>query len=254
MHPLSTVVHEFEGKSLVTFTWQGRPCWVARHLGAILGQSHDGKRLPNKILGDWSDEFVPGHDFTLLHGDDLTAFQTAARESGIYSSSLGRGSLLILFTSGALLALTKSNSEPGKDLRRFMVDKVLPQIVQTGRYVPEPELGRRETVEHILLLFPEFEPRPVRSLIERREERLVRQASTAAARVELGARRLGVFAVHRMIDMLGDLLDRSERASLEILAAEIATGLPMLEIVGGMRDEPPPTPPSKAADVVNNAA
>lgn len=253
MHPLSTVVHDFQGQSLVTFTWQGRPCWVARHLGTLLGQSHEGKRLPNKILGDWSDEFVPGHDFTLLHGDDLVAFQAAARESGVYSSSLGRGSLLILFASGAFLALTKSNSEPGKDLRRFLVDKVLPQIAQTGRYVPEAELAPREVVERILLLFPDFEPRPVRSLAERREERLVRQASTEAARVELGARRLGVFVVHRMIDTLGELLGRAERASLEVLAAEIATGLPMLDIVGGFGDERP-TPPPESADLANQAA
>lgn len=228
MLPLSTHLHEFEGQPLVTLTWDGRPCWVARHIGARLGYSHDGKRLPNKILGEWSDEFVAGHDYALLQGEDLAAFRTAVSASGLGSAQVGRGSLLVLFESGLHLVLAKTNLPLGKRLRRFLVDEVLPQIARTGRYTPEPDLDDgpvpQDEVDRILLLFPEFKPRTP-TLSQRREGRLGLQARTRARWVDVCDRRLKVAALHRVVDTLGDLLDEGTRAALEIVAAEIATGL-----------------------------
>jgi prophage antirepressor-like protein len=226
MLPLSTHLHQFEGQPLVTLTWDGRPCWVARHIGARLGYSHEGKRLPNKILGEWADEFVAGHDYALLQGEDLASFRAAVAASGLSTSNLGRGSLLVLFESGLHLVLAKTNLPIGKRLRRFLVDEVLPQLVRTGRYAPEHE-GRRvpqEEVDRILLLFPHFKPRTP-SLTARREARLALQARTRARWVDVCDRRLKVGALHRLVDALGDRLDNDARAAIEIVAAEIATGL-----------------------------
>jgi hypothetical protein len=45
MLPLSTHLHDFEGQPLVTLTWDGRPCWVARQIAARIGYGPDGKLL-----------------------------------------------------------------------------------------------------------------------------------------------------------------------------------------------------------------
>ncbi len=216
MMPLTTFLHDFQGAPLLTVTWDGRPAWVARHIASRIGYSHDGKKLPNKILGDWSDEFIAGHDYVLLKGAELAAFKKGlAGVEGIP----GRGSLLLLFLPGVFLALAKTELTLGKKLRRFLVDEVLPAIAQTGRFS----------------MADDDEPPPVSpalSLPERREERLLYQAHVRASWVTLCSRRLKVATLHRMVEVLGDRIDPDLRRAFEVLAAQIATGLPLLDLLG----------------------
>jgi hypothetical protein len=51
---LMCITNNFEGRALTTLTYKGRPAWIAREVGAVMGYSHGGKRLANKITGDWS--------------------------------------------------------------------------------------------------------------------------------------------------------------------------------------------------------
>lgn len=238
MLPLSTHLHEFEGQPLVTLTWEGRPCWVARHIGARLGYSHEGKRLPNKVLGEWADEFIPGHDYALLQGEDLATFHAAVAAAGMPSAGLGRGSLLVLFESGLHLVLAKTNLPIGKRLRRFLADEVLPQLARTGRYAPE-EAPRQPTPEaalRVLLVLPDLKPRTP-SLSARREARLALQARTRARWVDVCDRRLQVNTLHRLVDQLGEQLDDATRAALEIIAAEVATGLDLVALIAPDPDD-----------------
>jgi hypothetical protein len=46
----------FEGSTLTTLRYQGRPCWIAREVGTLLGYAQAGKRLATKVTGDWSEE------------------------------------------------------------------------------------------------------------------------------------------------------------------------------------------------------
>lgn len=248
-------VHDFEGEPLVTFAWQGRPCWIARHIGARLGYSHEGKRLPNKILGDWADEFLSGHDFVVLTGEDLAAFNAGVAHAQL-DGRVGRGSLCLVFEPGLHLVLAKTDLPIGKRLRRFLVDHVLPQIARTGRYTPEAEVKPTppEEVERVLMLFPEMKARVSRSLPDRREARLAEQARTRAAWVGLCDRRLRVVTLHRMVDTIGDWLDADTKAALEVLAAEIATGLPLMDLLGDESDVPPNSPVGAAADADRHAA
>ena len=68
---------EFEGKTLATLTYQGRPCWIARDIGRVLDYSRDGRRLVAKIAGKWSYEFIEGHDYAVLRGDELAEFKAS---------------------------------------------------------------------------------------------------------------------------------------------------------------------------------
>lgn len=173
MLPLTTHAHDFEGAPLLTFILDDRPCWVARHIGARLGYSHGGKRLPNKILGDWAEEFIEGHDYRLLEGAELAAFRASL---GKVDGVPGRGSLLVLFEPGLYLVLAKTELPVGKRLRRFLVDEVLPALARTGTYTvesPEPEEAPAEA--------------PALSLPERREARLLLQAQVRDAWVSIGS-------------------------------------------------------------------
>jgi len=212
MHPLAAHTHEFEGKPLVTLTYDGKPAWVGRHIGARLGYSHRGKRLPNKILGDWKDEFIEGTDYAFLTGDELAALKKTTDTVSPNANS----SLLILFQSGLWMVLVKTRRAVGKRLRRFLVDQVLPQIARTGEFSHEREVVGGVVVS--LELARNEEP-----LASRRETRLARQAATRERWVDVCDRKLKVGALHRVIDR-APILSEDVVAALEVSAAEIALG------------------------------
>lgn len=218
MQPLATFTHDFEGEPLVTLTTQGRPAWSARHIGARLGYSHAGKRLPNKILGEWADEFIEGRDYAFLTGDELEAFKGLAAGGPAEIPANTRRGLLVLFESGLHLVLVKTQRPVGKRLRRFLVDEVLPQLVRTGAYQPTPP----DAEAAVLVITVSVPERP--TLPQRREARLALQAETRERWVDLCDRRLKVQALHRTLDRLQGtaLLPSDVAATLEVTAAEIA--------------------------------
>ena len=211
---------EFEGHRLTTITFRGRPCWIARQIAAAIGYGHAGKRLPNKITGEWSDEFIAGHDYELLQGEDLAAFK-ALFELGTGSVPSRTRGLLVLYESGLHLVLAKTNKPVGRRLRRFLVDHVLPQLVRDGRYDPTRSVeeghadGERTAVPA--------------SLDERREARLTWQAEIRAREVDLRDRRFRVATLHRTINSLSAVghLTGPAVASLEVSASEIALQEPL---------------------------
>lgn len=232
VHPLLQA--RFDGRPLNILSVEGRPAWIARELGEALGYHHGGKRLVNRICEEWASEFIPGHDYAFVSGADLAQLKGLVEP---YVIDPRTASLLVLFEQGVFLVLAKTNKPLGKILRRFLVDEVLPQLARTGKYAPEAEpLPTPDDVERVLLLFPEVKPRKP-ALHVRREERLALQARTRARWVDVCDRRLKVFALHRMVDALGDDLSAGARAAVEILAAEIATGLPVRDLL-----DPEPNP------------
>lgn len=212
---LQTFTHTFQGNPFVTVTWQGRPAWIARHIGARLGYHDEGKRFPNMILGEWKNEFIDGKDYVVLSGEDLAAFKELPGADGV--SPHAHNSLLLLFESGLHLALIKTRKRIGQDLRRFLAEEVMPQLARTGAYQPAASPG----VALVLLHLPTAPPQ---TLAERRELRLAQQATTRERWVDFCDRRLQVQTLHRTIDRLEEarLLSPEEVASLQVTAAEIA--------------------------------
>jgi len=216
MNALAAFTHDFEGSPLVTLNYDGRPAWPARHIGTRLGYSHGGKRLPNKILGEWKDDFIEGKDYAILAGEELAAFKKLTGASGVVSPNANSG-LLILFESGLWMVLVKTGRPVGQRLRRFLVEQVLPQIGRTGAFDPEREVIAGVVVEI------EFN-QPAEGIAGRREARLARQAATRERWVDVCDRRLKVGALHRAIDRAPALPD-DVVAVLEVTAAEIALGV-----------------------------
>lgn len=244
MDTFLTLTRPFEGQPFTTLTWHNRPAWVARHVGRVLGYSGEGKRLTNKILGEWNAEFLDGRDYAFLEGDDLAAFRTMSADGPEAVSPHARNGLLVLFESGLNLVLLKTRSPIGVRLRRFLADEVLPQLARRGAYTPtlDPEdaLGDVDPRDERTWSVP---PGPTvivtatrMSLDERREDRLALQARTRAAYVDLCDRRFRVSALHHIVATLRDVLDDGAVIALEVEAGELATGLSIGSMFSGDDD------------------
>lgn len=165
---INAITHVFEGEPLLTLEWDGKPCWVARQVGQILGYSDDGGRLVKKVLNTWGvcgkdgapPELVEGKDFVRVAGPELEAFKVHISSLVPERSQAYRFApeLIVFFESGLNLALLKSNKPAGAKLRRFLADEVLPQLVRTGQYTPVAApptsdaalLARLDALEHRL--------------------------------------------------------------------------------------------------------
>ncbi|RME24799.1 MAG: hypothetical protein D6798_10370, partial [Deltaproteobacteria bacterium] len=182
----------FEGEPLTTLTWKGRPAWIGREIGRRLEYADRGKRLVSRIRKEWADEFIEGIDYVVLAGEDLAALK-AMLGHGTHGVPGRTARLMLLLEPGLHLVLTKTDKPIGKDLRRFLVGEVLPQLVRTGSYAPERTVTEAGVV--VVAMTP-LGP----SLAEQREARLARQAATRERWVDLSDRKLKVRALHRAID------------------------------------------------------
>ncbi len=175
MLPIICLTRSFEGKPLPFFNRDGTLATVARHLGARLGYARDGERLVTNILDDWASEFIEGKHWVRLVGDELAAFKKAY---GRPTASVGgsASSLVVLLEPGIHLVLLKTNKPAGVRLRDFLAAEVMPQLLRTGQFAPQP---RDDSEGHDEPRLPDFtlvvalpHPAPAVSLAAERERRL----------------------------------------------------------------------------------
>lgn len=229
MTSLTTIIHEFEGEPLTTITYKDEPHWIGRQIGDRLDYAGNGKRLVTRIRREWSSEFVEGRDYDMLTGDDLAALKTMLGQGTLEVPSHTRN-LMLLRESGLHLVLAKTDKPIGLRLRRFLADRVLPQLVRDGRYTPE-----REVVEGRIVVVAGPSANDS-SPVAARESRLFHQTAIRGRWVDLCDRRLRANALLRLTENLGDRIDGDTRAALEVSAAEIATG----QDLGHLRPEVDP--------------
>ncbi len=204
---------EFEGQTLATLTFQGRPCWIARDIGRVLSYSRDGRRLVSKILGGWADELIEGYDYVVLRGDDLAEFKASmlVGASGTASSRFERR-MVLLFEPGLHLMLNRTFKRTAMRLRRFLMDEVLPRM-NGGKSRPWP--GQPSSNLHFV---------PVRGrALDRhalREHRLLAQH-------ELSRRVFQSESLRRTVQTLAHLgrISDDQAQTYEVLSAEIALGI-----------------------------
>ena len=217
MKPPAIINAEFEGQPLLTLTWKGQPAWIASQVGRAMGYAQRASRLVTRITRDWADEFIYGHDYLILTGEELAALKELLGPST--ESVGGRASqVALLLEPGLHLALTKTGKPVGRKLRRFLVDEVLPRIARGQELAP--------LAEPRVLIAPRATPmlawdHPDPGIL--RERRLARQVDLADRKLRSTALREAGALLHR----LGDIGD-GERAICEVAAARIALGEPVL--------------------------
>lgn len=114
----------FEDEIVITFIYEGKPCWIAKDIGDILGYARDGRALI-PVIKDWSkNEFIyKGDDYVILTGKELKQFKETARSVSAFSSHL-----VILFKGGLELVCDRKNNSIGRKLKKFLIEEVVSQI------------------------------------------------------------------------------------------------------------------------------
>ena len=217
MKPSAIINAEFRGHALVTLTWRGQPAWIAFQVGRAMGYAQGGTRLVTRITRDWTDEFIYGHDYLILTGEDLAELKDLL---GPGTESVGgrASQVALLLEPGLHLALTKTGKPVGRKLRRFLVDEVLPRIARGQDLMPagEPQVLIAPSASPVLA-WEHPDPRILR------ERRLARQVDLADRKLRSTALREAGALLHS----LGDIGD-NERAACEVTATRIALGEPVL--------------------------
>ncbi len=244
MPDVSRINSEFEGQTLTTLIYEGRPCWIAREIGRVLGYSRGGRRLPAKIAGWWSDNFIEGYHYTVLRGEELEDFKASmlVGDTGTKPSKNLRV-LMLLFEPGLRLVCDWTSKPGGIRLRRFLLDEVLPALnrdLRNRAESAEPGVEPAEDVEpDVESVEPaedeedpsqttprqinlHIQPRPVRILDVQmmREQRLMAQHDLRKRMFQAASIRT---TVHTLAQ-LGALTDNQVQ-SYEVFATTIALEL-----------------------------
>ena len=146
------VVREFafEGWQLPVFEVGGVPYWIAQQVGAALGYGKDGGELVTSISKNWRDAFVEGDEVLTIRGKKLQNFKRLAGVDGSSPSS-HTPSLMLLTESGVTIAAVLSRKLAGKRMRRWLANKVMPQIARDGHFAPD-----RRVVDGKLTMSPDM--------------------------------------------------------------------------------------------------
>jgi prophage antirepressor-like protein len=137
----------FEDEIVITFVYEGRPCWIAKDIGNILGYARDGGSLIH-IIKDWSrskNDFInKGDDYVILTGEELKQFKDTTRAVSSYSARL-----MLIFKGGLELVCDRQNNSVGRKLKEFLIEEVLPRIGKSEEKKIEKKIEKDTEEEKI---------------------------------------------------------------------------------------------------------
>lgn len=118
--------------------YRGRAAVIGVQLGEALRYAR-GLDLANQIRAEWSDEFTEGFDYDVLRGEDLAEFKKLVAEASVngknpFTNMSKVQNLMLIYEPGIWKALLLTKKQAGKTLRRFMSEKVMPEIAATGGF------------------------------------------------------------------------------------------------------------------------
>ena len=181
----------FEGKPVTTIVYDGRPAWIAREIGAVLGFSRNGQRLVGKVTGAWAADLVEGYDYRIVEGRELAWLK---RFLGLVGRPVGQRAkhMMLLYGPGLAAVTNRCGTPVGGRLRRFVAEGLVdsPNRATAGATKKPP-------------------PLPFRDL-------------QAAQRLDLSDRRFRVATLDRAIMALEGRVPGDALATLRLVAAEVA--------------------------------
>jgi prophage antirepressor-like protein len=138
----TTMVREFEGRSMRVRPWRGR-LWVeARNLGDVLGYTDPSEVL--RVVDRHAEDFVEGTDVVVLRGSDLAEYLGGDRQTDGHKTedAMVRNLTLLSELAARMVAMLARTPDAAR-VRRWLAE-VWSQIARTGSYQPPaaPALGR----------------------------------------------------------------------------------------------------------------
>jgi prophage antirepressor-like protein len=130
MQEIMSQVFIFEDKPITTFTYKGKPCWIAKDIGRVLEYAQDGRRLVGNISNDWSNEFVDGDDYVVLEGEELKLFKEFIKTDTESVSVLKGSQAMLLFETGMHGVCLLSRKPVGVRLRKWLRKDILPKLAR----------------------------------------------------------------------------------------------------------------------------
>lgn len=211
MNQIEHMMNEFEGNNVSTITYKGRPCWLVKEIGEVLGYPPQG--LVKRILDEWANEVEDGVEIAKLSGKELDEFRSVY--NGLHVAIPGNGtaklspkarSITLLYEPGLYLVLAKTNKPKGRRFRKFISREVMPQVARDGHYIPGRSVGGDGSLTDKDEALMARERR-----LSAREDRLDRQMKKEAMKdLLVNLKRRG---------MPQDIID-----AYEVTVAEVATG------------------------------
>lgn len=128
------VTREFHAQPVVQMTFRGRRCWLLSSIEQAMEYALGS--LGRLIRGEWSNEFRAGYHFDVVQGADLLALRAEfAADSDSVANLVGSKtrSVAVLYIEGVDLVVLKTEKPIGRELRAFLVDKVMQPLRETGR-------------------------------------------------------------------------------------------------------------------------
>lgn len=111
---------DFNGAAITAYVFRGRECWIAQDVARVLG--YDPKGWSNSLRG-WEGELIDGQDYLVLRGVNLREFVGTTGYVVAKTTQLS-----VLFEPGLNLVCIKTEKPLGKTLRRFVAERVLPDL------------------------------------------------------------------------------------------------------------------------------
>ena len=194
-------VGSFEGRALITCDFDGKPCWLAGEVAAILGLG-GASELARRLAIDWAADAQEGLHWVRIGELELSELRLELSERGvIMSSSLAEASsTLMLLEPGVALAVERSCSDPAQSNQQGASQRLLEHL--RSRVIPDVGAIRR----------------PSGSPLQREAAAIVRE------RIELERRRWEYDALEGLCDALEAELEVDAEViwAYRVVAAEIA--------------------------------
>lgn len=130
----TTMVREFEGRSMRVRPWRGR-LWVeARNLGEVLGYTDPGEVL--RVVDRHAEDFMDGTDVVVLRGSDLAEYLGGDRQTDGHKpeDAMVRNLTLLSEIAARMVAMLARTPDAAR-VRRWLAE-VWSQIARTGSYQP----------------------------------------------------------------------------------------------------------------------
>lgn len=124
------VIKNFNGFNIHTYTWNGKPCWMANDIAKVLNYQDESTTI-NKCIN--SEGFEVGYEYEVLNGARLDKFKKDIEKFSV--PSIKYFSKLTIFYEDGLYGFLQYSHKPiAIEFKKWIRREVLPELRETGSY------------------------------------------------------------------------------------------------------------------------